>query len=213
MNWRACSCLLVGILISQTIRAQTWTVGVGGGVALIEGKNNLAGDMSHLGSAFKPIYSVSGTVGYSLAERSVIWTGGISYFIMRGEGVAKSELYSQLLNGRTTTRSHLLSLTIGPRWPLNPGPVSLVLGIHLVVDSFGDITRNVKSAYGTSEYSISGGFSYGVGGIVGADVHLFPRVSLYIDAVFNLDTFLGGIYSPLYYCTVGANGGIRLTID
>ena len=213
MKWRAWSYLFAIMLMWQNAQAQSFTVGFGGGVALIEGKNNLAGDMSHLGSAFKPIYSVSGTVGYSPAGSSVNWTGGVSYFIMRGEGVTKSELYSQLLNGETTTRSHLLSLTIGPRWPLNPGPVSLVLGIHLVVDSFGDITRNVKSAYGTSEYSISGGFSYGVGGIVGADVHLFPRVSLYIDAVFNLDTFLGGIYSPLYYCTVGANGGIRLTID
>jgi len=213
MNWRACSCLLVGILISQNIRAQAWTVGVGGGVALIEGKNNFAGDMSHLGSAFRPIYSVNGTVGFSPEGSSVNWTGGVSYFIMRGEGVAKSELYSPLLNGETATRSHLLSLTIGPRWPLNPGPVTLVLGIHLVFDFFGDVTRNVKSMYGTTGYSMPGGVSYGLGGMAGAELHLFPRMTLYLDAVYNLDTFLGGIYSPLYYCTVGANGGIRLTID
>jgi len=205
--------LLTIFLISRITWAQSFSLGIGGGVALIEGTSSFANDVSNLGSGFRPIYSVCGTVGFSPSDSSVKWMGRISYFIMRGSGNAQNELFGPRLNGQTTTKSHLVSITLGPRWAITPRPLSLNLGLHAVFDSFGEVYRDVKSAYGLHQYSIPGGTSYGLGGVVGIDFDISSRLSICLEGVYNLDTFLGGDFPTLYFCTAGAIAGIELRID
>ena len=190
------SIILFTCFISTIISAQTFKVGVGGGLTQILGPDSYTNETSKLGSGYSTEFNFGLTGKLDLPLIPLTPRVIILYHSLNGSGsyplVAKKSLSS---NPSVEYSQSILSFGVGAQFGILPIPLGIdpYLSLDLFLNKYGDSKRTFSDELFVpiSSNQISGGSRFGLQVGVGAEITIIPTVNLDVSAGYNLFNIIG----------------------
>ena len=193
--------LLVFFLLESCVFSQSLSVGVSGGISIIQGSgyftNNLGlygvhkangTESSFAGLGFRNENSFVLKINYGLKNNPIRLITQINYIPMRGNGTVK--VYDQIsqwyIQEEVTTKLDIWSLCVGARYMFNFRKISLYSQALLLANYFGD-TR-LEFDYGTTELTrvdYKNGMRYGLNFGLGIIYNIIRDIDLDVGASYS----------------------------
>ncbi len=196
------SVLFIFFLLESCIFGQSLSVGVSGGISIIQGPNYFTNNLglygihkvngtesSFAGLEFKNENSFVLKIDYGIKNNPIRLITQINYIPMRGNGSIK--VYDQLsqwdIQEEVTTKLDIWSLCVGAKYKVNFRKISPYAQALFLVNYFGD-TR-LEFDYGTTELTrvdYKNGMRYGLNFGLGIVYNIRSDIDLDIGASYSL---------------------------
>lgn len=144
--------LLLIIISANLITAQSFKIGLGGGLTTITAPDNFTNDISDDGLGFSTGYHFGVKARFSLPVLPISFFGEVNYAPLKGEEdmdytFFDSHLNPQVVNLNVTTETSLLSIGVGAQYSIIPGPISPYASAELIYNSIADIKGKSSGTY------------------------------------------------------------------
>ncbi len=194
---RSITVLLALLVVSSLTFGQSFKVGLGGGLAIVNGPDVLTNDISKDGLGFSTEYQVGlkGKFGLPLMPIKII--GEVNYMLLNGEEDFDMTYYGEMIGVKAETEASILSLGLGAEYYLIPGPISPYINATVNFNSISEL--KVKSTikyngvtYPTEEETLGEKVSRtGLGIGAGVSISILPIIDIDISAKYNIINLLG----------------------
>jgi len=189
--------LLALLIVSSISYAQSFKVGIGGGLAIVNGPEHLTRDISKDGIGFSTEYQVGlkGKFGLPLLPIKII--GEVNYILLNGEEDFDMVISSEIVKIKAETEASVLSIGVGAEYNLIPGPISPYVNATINYNSVSDLKVKASAEYNGISYpaeeeTIGEKFSRtGIGIGAGVTISILPIVDIDISAKYNIINLLG----------------------
>jgi len=194
---RSITILFVLLIVSGLSFGQSFKIGIGGGLAIVNGPDDLTNDITKGGLGFSSEYQVGlkGKFGLPLLPIKII--GEVNYTLLNGEEDYKMLYMGESFDVKSETEASILSFGVGAEYNLIPGPISPYVNATINFNSISDL--KVKStvkyngvSYGTEEETYGEKVSRtGIGIGAGVTISILPIVDIDVSAKYNIVNLLG----------------------
>lgn len=189
--------LCILFVVSSSAFAQSFKVGLGGGLAIVNSPDALTNDISKGGLGFSSEYQVGlkGKFGVPVLPFKLI--GEINYSLLNGEEEFSMVYYSETVDVKAETETSILSFGLGAEYYLIPGPISPFVNATITLNTVNEL--KVKSTwkyngvtYPTEEETYGEKVSRtGIGIGAGVSISILPIIDIDITAKYNIVNLLG----------------------
>lgn len=186
------------VLVSTTlISAQSFKIGVGGGLTTFTAPESLTKDISEGGFGVSVGYHFGAKARFSLPVIPLAFFCEINYSPLKGEeDVDYNNLYGHNIKMHYETESSLLSIGIGAQYSIIPGPISPYASAEVIYNSLADMKVKYSGTSGSTivkeEMTVSEKFNRtGVGLGAGVFISVLPLIDIDVNVKYKIVNVAG----------------------
>lgn len=185
---RVATFIFVLLLAVGVSNAQGISIGLTGGISMVQGPDAFTKDIEEggLGFSSEPHYGLKGRFSLPLIPLSI--TGQVLYSNFTGDGEG-TNLAGQTISAETSMS--MLIFGVGAEYTFLPGPISPYLAFDLFYSKFGEQELQQTIAGASSTQTFEGTSRSGIGIGAGLNFGLVPMIDLDVSAKYNLNNLIG----------------------
>ncbi len=186
------------VLFSTTlISAQSFKIGVGGGLTTLTAPESITKDISEGGLGFGVGYHIGAKARFSLPVIPLAFFCEINYAPLKGEeDLDYKNIYGQNTTTHFETESSLLSIGVGAQYSIIPGPISPYASAEVIYNSMADMKIKYSGKSGSTnineEITVSEKFNRtGLGIGAGVFISVLPAIDIDFSVKYKIVNVAG----------------------
>ncbi len=184
--------IIFAVMLSFTVNAQSFSIGVGGGLTNVVGSEDFTNNISEGGLGYSTEWNMGVVVKLGLPLVPITPRAFILYHTLNG---SESTTLESLTKGTSinqtelTTSQSILSVGLGVQYGFIPIPVGVdpYLAIDLMYNNFGEFKRTRI----VNEETFDGFSRFGLGLGVGAEVSIIPVLNIDLLVSYQMMNLVG----------------------